>query len=404
LRIALWNTGYGRSYGGAERMVNALLRRFPLEEMDTLLISDGNPGSRVHNPHFAPLPREVDVYVDTFPNPLLFSRSSIDFAVSLSQYAGAASRLINFWRRRPPDIVHLHYVSVDVFLLIFFKYLFGYRLVITFRGSDLTVARQSRLARLKVRIGLRCADVVTSVSHQMAVWLCDQFGGRKVVYIPNGVDFSELKQAAQGLTPSVPPDHFVYAGRLHPDKRVPLLVEIYEECIELGCDRNLYIIGDGEEQETIKRCISRHRVDDRVKMMGAMSHRQVLAALSGARCLLLNSSEEGCPNIVLEAMALGIPVIASDVGGVPELVMHGETGYLYPSDNPRLAKQYILRAAKDPLHARTLGQRGAEVALHEFDLATTVEKYLELYRSLQGNAHTTRAATQERACTGIRSS
>jgi len=394
LRIAVWSTGYARGYGGAEQMVNALLRHFSLEGLDTLLIFNGNRGSRVCNHHFAPLPAEVDVYVDTFPNPLLCSRRSIDFIASLSQYARAAIQLINFLRRRTPDIVHLHFVSVDVFLLILYKYLFSYRLVITFCGGDLTVARQSRLARLKVRIGLRCADAVTSVSQQMAACLCDRFGGHKVVCIPNGVDFSELRHAVQGLTPSVPPDHFVYAGRLHPDKRVPLLVEIYKECIELGCDRNLYIIGDGEERETIEQCISRHCLENRIKMTGAMSHRQVLSAISRSRCLLLNSSEEGCPNIVLEAMALGIPVIAANVGGVPELVIHGETGYLFPSDNPRLARQYILRAAKDPVHARTLGQRGAEVALHEFDLTATVKKYLELYRFVLRNTHSTKAATQ----------
>jgi glycosyltransferase involved in cell wall biosynthesis len=403
LRIALWSTGYYRGFGGTEQMVNALLRRFPPEGLDTILIANGDPQSSVCNPYSASLPAEVDVYVDTFPNPLLSSRPPTAFIASLSQYAKAALKLINFLQRRTPDIVHLHFVSLDVFLLVLYKYLFKYSLVITFHGGDLGVARQSRLARLKVRIGLHYADAVTSVSQRMATCLRDQFGTRKVVYIPNGVDHVELRRAAQSVTPVTPPDHFVYGGRLHPDKRVPLLVEIFKECIDAGCDRNLYIIGDGEEREVVGQYISRHRLGERIVMMGAMSHRQVLSALGRARCLLLNSNDEGCPNIVLEAMALGIPVIAASVGGVPELVIHGETGYLFPRDDPRLAKEYILRVTNDQPHARAMGQRGAEAALNRFGLAAMVEKYLELYRLVLGNTQPAKAAKQGQACTGISS-
>ena len=403
MRIALWSTGYYRGFGGTEQMVNALLRRFPPEGLDTILIANGDPGGRAHNPYFASLPGAVDVYVDTFPNPLLCNRRPTAFIASLSRYARAALKLKNFLQRRTPDIVHLHFVSLDVFLLVLYKYLFKYRLVITFHGGDLGVARQSRLARLKVRIGLHCADAVTSVSQQIAIRLRDQFGIRKVVCIPNGVDHAELRRVVQSVTPVIPPDHFVYGGRLHPDKRVSLLVEIFKECIDAGCDRNLYIIGDGEERQAIAQRISRHRLGERIIMMGAMSHRTVLSALALSRCLLLTSSDEGCPNIVLEAMALGIPVIAVSVGGVPELVIHGETGYLFPPDDPRLAKEYILRVTNDRPHARAMGQRGAEVALHKFDLAATVGRYLELYRFVLGNTQRAKAAEQGQACTGISS-
>lgn len=384
MRIALWSTGYCRGFGGAEQMVNALLRRFHRQGLDTMLIADGQSAQDARNPYFPSLPESVETYVDTFPNPLLDCRQPKRFIVSLWRYGRAAVRLIRFLRRRPPDIVHLHLVSLDVFLLVLYKYFFKYRLVITFRGGDLGLARQSRLARLKVRIGLRCADAVTSVSQQIATCLRDQFGDRKVVCIPNGVDQAELRRAAQSGTPVIPPGHFVYGGRLHPEKRVPLLVEIFKECIDAGVDRNLYIIGDGEEREAVAQYISRHRLGERVVMLGAMSHQKVLSALARARCLLLASSDEGCPNIMLEAMALGVPVIGASVGGVPELVIHGETGYLFPPDDPQTAKEYILRVARDPHHARAMGWRGAEVAVQKFDLAATVGQYLELYQSLLG--------------------
>ena len=132
-----------------------------------------------------------------------------------------------------------------------------------------------------------------------------------------------------------------------------------------------------------------------------MSRHQLLAALAHARGLLLTSSDEGCPNIVLEAMALGVPVVASSVGGVPELVRNGKTGYLFPLDNRGLAKTHILRLDRDKSHALSLGQRGAELALHKFDLAATVEKYLELYGLLLENAEPSRRSMQVSECTRI---
>jgi glycosyltransferase involved in cell wall biosynthesis len=403
MRIALWSTGYCRGFGGTEQMVNALLRCLSLQGLKTILIADGDRRNTMRNLYFAALPDEVEAHVDTFPNPLLCRRPAA-FIASLFRYVGGAFRLMGFLRRNTPDIVHLHLVSLDVFLLVLYKYLFKYRLVITFRGGDLSVAQQSRMARLKVRIGLRYADAVTSVSQHMTNCLRDQPGGRKVVCIPNGVDQAELRQAAQEVAPVIPPDHFVFGGRLHPDKRVPWLVEIFKACIEAGCDRNLYIIGDGEEREAIVRYISRHGLAERVILMGAMSRQRVLSAISHARCLLLASSDEGCPNVVLEAMGLGVPVIAASVGGVPELVAHGETGYLFPPDDPPSAKKYILRLASDQPHARTMGQRGTEVAREKFDLAATVGHYLELYRSVLGDAEPLKLSKQVKKCADISSS
>jgi glycosyltransferase involved in cell wall biosynthesis len=255
-------------------------------------------------------------------------------------------------------------------------------LVITFRGGDLAVAQQSRMARLKIRFGLRYADAVTSVSRHMADCLRTHSGGRDVLCIPNGVDLAELRQAAKDVAPAIPSDHFVYGGRLHPDKRVAWLVEIFKACIEAGCDRNLYIIGDGDEREAVARYVSRHGLAERVILMGAMTRQRTLSAIARARCLLLASSTEGCPNVLLEAMGLGVAVIAAGVGGVPELVVHGQTGYLFAPADAESAKNYILDLACNRSRARAMGQRGTEVARQKFDLAATVTDYLALYRSV----------------------
>ena len=402
MRVAVWSTGYCRGFGGAEQMVNALLRRFHLEGLDTVLIADGDAG-RVYKPYFSSLPDEIEVYVDTFPNPLLCKRRPALFIATLLKYARAGLKLLYFFRRRTPDIVHLHFVSLDLFILVLYKYFFKYRLVITFHGSDLAVTRRSRLARLKVRTAVRCADAVTAVSQQMTACLREQFGAQDVVTIPNGVDCAELRRMAQSVAPFFEPNHFVYAGRLHPNKRVSMLVEIFKECVAAGCDRKLYIIGDGEDRESVARMISHHGLENHIYMLGEMTHPHVLSAIAQARCLVLTSKDEGCPNIVLEAMALGVPVIAPSVGGVPDLVVHGLTGYLFPADDPQLAINYILQITHESDGGRRMGQQCAEVVQRSFDLAATAGKYLEIYQSILGDVEPPITSKQIKGCTGIRS-
>jgi L-malate glycosyltransferase len=278
-------------------------------------------------------------------------------------------------------------VTIDVFLLALYKRLFDYRLVVTFEGTDLTLARRSRLARIRVRFAVRHADAVAVVSRQLADALDSYVGRGRAVCIPNAVDIARAQTAAAHGSAAVAPDHFVFCGRLHPVKRVPLLVDIFKQCVDLGCDRNLYIVGDGEDREAVARRIAHYRLEDRVVLTGAMRHGEALAAVARARCLLLASSDEGSPIAVLEAMALGVPVIAPRVGGLPDLVRHGETGYLFPPDDGARAREHILCVGRSPEHARALGERGRAVARDRFSPDAMVGRYVALYRQACDRRH-----------------
>ncbi len=379
--MTIWSTGYGRGFGGTEQMVNALARRLPAEGARIQIVTNGDPRQPRANVYFTALPDEVAVHVDTFPNPLLGRRPAL-FLGSLFQYCKGAARLSALFRRCPPNVVHMQFVSVDLFLLVLYKYLFGYRLVVTFCGGDLSVARRSAMARLKVRTAIRHADAVTAVSRELADCLRDRFQAREVVHISNGVDCPEIRAKAEGDASAVRPDHFVYVGRLHPDKRVPLLVQIFKESVDAGCDRDLYVVGDGEDRDAVERVIAQYGLGDRIIMLGAMTHRNTLSVLARSRCLLLCSSEEGCPNVILEAMALGVPAIAPRVGGVPELIADGDTGYLFPVNDPSTASAHIMRVARDGVGARAMGQRCADFAGRHLALTNTVQKYMSIYRAL----------------------
>jgi glycosyltransferase involved in cell wall biosynthesis len=384
MRIVIWNSYYGTNFGGSETSVNVLLRGIQQRGFKAALVTNGRRRGDVFNPYLPSLPPGIEVHCDSFPDLLLWKGPKA-FAIDLWRYSRATLNLLSFLRRRRPDVVHLHLVTFDVFLLLLYRHFFKYRLVIGFRGSDLWDAKTSALVRFKVRLALRCADAITSLSQHMTAYLRDEFGVHGVVCIPNGIDPEALRSAAQHAAPVIPPDHFVYCGRLHYDKQIPRIIEIFMLCLDAGCDRNLFIIGDGPERDVIIRLICRYGLAGRVVVLGPISYSAVLSTLAQARCLLLASTLEGLPNIVLEAMTLGIPVIAAAVGGLPELVAHGETGYLFPPENTQMARDYILRLAQDPEQARAMGRRGAEVVCDRFPLAAAVNRHIELYESVLRN-------------------
>ncbi len=370
--------------------MHTLTERLPVDPEQMLLVTNAADVSHI-NHHFGSLPQGVQVYADTFPNPLL-ARSLLSFVSDATRYVMGAGRLFLFLRRRPPAVVHLHFVSVDVFLLVLFRYFFRYRLVATFHGSDLHAAQQSALARIKVWTAVRRADAVTTVSQEMAAWLQQTFSAFSVACIPNGVDVAGVRTAAAAVRSPIPPDHFVYAGRMHPLKRLPLLLQTFKDSIDAGCDRNLYIIGDGSDRPIVEQFVARHRLTGRIGILGALDRPRVLSAIAEARCLLLFSRQEGCPTVLLESMALGVPAIATNVGGIPELIVDGETGLLFSADRPRQAIDHIVRLSRHPLEARAMGRRAAEIAGRQFDLKRTVQAYSALYQALTSSVRSSSAA------------
>jgi glycosyltransferase involved in cell wall biosynthesis len=381
MRLALWNTNYFRGFGGAEKAVHNLANRFSQLGIETYLIAERPNPPRIDNHFFGPLHPAVKVYQGTFANPWDWSHQPLTFLSRVFRYLNAAFRFCIFFRRHQTHIIHLHYVSWDVLLLALLKALFRYRLVITFRAGEDLIARQQRLSSLKVRIALKCADRVTAVSKDLCEALKRKHSFEAAIYIPNGLDVDHVRRLA---TPpaDVQPDHFVFCGRMTDQKRVDFLVEAFNECIKRGCTKNLYLVGDGEELSAIKALIHSYGVQDRIITLGALPHAQTLGVINQSRCLVLSSLFEGLPQVALEAMALEKPVITSDVGGLRDMVIHGESGYLYPVNRPDLLCKFIMELCDDGARAHAFGARGLAKLRADYSLDSVVNQYLDLYHSL----------------------
>ena len=159
-------------------------------------------------------------------------------------------------------------------------------------------------------------------------------------------------------------------GRLTAVKNYPLLLRAAAGAFRAFPKATLAVVGEGEERASLETLARDLGISDRVRFTG---FRQDVADILHASDLFVHTSlMEGCPNAVLEAMAAGKPVVATEVGGVPELVMQGETGFLVPSGDEATLSQALRGALGDPEARRRMGEAGRRRARQVFDRGAQV--------------------------------
>jgi glycosyltransferase involved in cell wall biosynthesis len=208
---------------------------------------------------------------------------------------------------------------------------------------------------------------------------------RKITTIYNGIalnDHSAASHAEQQPPSGLKADDrlVLTVGRLHRQKGYDVLIRAFAQVRKEYSTLQLLIIGEGEEENSLKNLAKSLDLTDQVIFAGLRLDSDRIFPL--AELFVLPSLWEGMPNAVLEAMAAGKPVVATDVGGVPELVLHGETGLLVPPGDPDALARAILDLCADPVKAHTMGEAG-RVRVHEhFRIAAMIEKTDGLYQKL----------------------
>jgi glycosyltransferase involved in cell wall biosynthesis len=142
------------------------------------------------------------------------------------------------------------------------------------------------------------------------------------------------------------------------------------------------LIGWGLLNPTLQECAEQLGITDRVDVRGGLEGEALRAAVWRFTVSVLASKSEGLPNAVLESMAASRPVVATAVGGTPELVDEGVTGFLVPPGDPGVLAERVVRLLKDPALTRTMGERGRERVAREFTIGRMSGQYDELYRDL----------------------
>ncbi|QVL31865.1 glycosyltransferase family 4 protein [Telmatocola sphagniphila] len=242
-------------------------------------------------------------------------------------YLVEAVRLVDVLKSKKIDHVHVHFGTNAATVAVLMKRLADVKFSMTVHGSaeldsPLTINLPAKVAE---------AEFTAAISHYTKAQLmrfCDPVYWKKIHIVPCTVDQSFLAD------PQPIPEgsrNLVCVGRLSPEKGQLLLLEAFAEAIGDGTPGKLVLVGDGPVRSELEKRIVALDLQNRVVLAGWQNESQIRQHVRASRALVLPSFYEGLPVVLMEAMAMARPVLATPVGGIPELVKDGENGWLIPA-------------------------------------------------------------------------
>jgi glycosyltransferase involved in cell wall biosynthesis len=292
-------------------------------------------------------------------------------------------RLVRFIRDKKFDVVHTWIFAANCYGRVAARRA-GVRVVVT---SEMAVdlwkgkghfAIDRRLARITDRIVGNSQAVVDFYRHQ-------------------GIPSDKLAMIRSGIEPFDPPaidraevrgefgvssdqPLVVYAGRLAPQKGLDDLLFALDLLQHVMPDVRTLIVGAGPLRTELEELARMHKLEDKVRFLG---HRDDVPRLfSAADVVVLPSLYEGLPNVVLEAMMCGKPVVATSAPGTTEVVVDGETGLLVPPRKPAEITRALRAIILDPERAAAIGRAGRERALADFKATAMIDRFAQLYQEI----------------------
>jgi glycosyltransferase involved in cell wall biosynthesis len=225
------------------------------------------------------------------------------------------------------------------------------------------------ISRKYEKDALSWADAITVVSREAFDYYSNL--GFNVHQIPNGIDFSVIHlQENRKFEKQI-----IFAGRLSKEKGIKTLIEI---CKQLPSEIHLLIIGDGPEKENIKKI---ELENTNIHYLGTKNHKETVSLIKGSDVLIQPSFSEGISSTILEAMACKTTVIASNIGGNPELIQDEKSGILIEPTNHEIFCKKIIKLMSDESLRDKLSSLAYET-VKKYDWKIIGKQYVELYNSL----------------------
>ncbi len=251
----------------------------------------------------------------------------------------------NYFKRFPWDAMIVHWAYPDAFGMVLINQLIKRPLFVYVLGSDINIYTQSYLRRKMILFALRRATRVFSVAYELAEKMVALGIDRDhISVIPRGIDTSRFYPSDKQITREklgLPADKKIvlFVGALKPVKGLVYLVEAALILRKLRHDLLFLILGEGPEEQFLKKMISENHAEAEIRLVGAKSHDEIPTWINSCDLFCLASLNEGRPNVVLEAIACGCPVVGTDVGDTAYLIRRG-TGsgaVVKPKDSQALA-------------------------------------------------------------------
>jgi len=279
--------------------------------------------------------------------------------------------------------IHAHFANIPTTLAAFAARVLGITYSFTGHAWDIFVpANQAGLAAKisDAEFVATCTRFNTSV---LARFSQDGSNRSKILLNYHGLDLQRYVPAQERDETRI-----VAGGSLVEQKGLPYLVEAAALLKARGVPFNIEIVGDGEERALLESAVARHGLREVVVLSGSMPHEQLIDRMRTAAMVVLPCIEtrtgfmDGIPNILIESLALEVPVVATHLSGIPELVVDGETGLLTPSRDAAALADAIESLLRDPARGRKLGRQGRQRAEVMFDLGRNAQELARRFREI----------------------
>ena len=375
-RLRVLNVIASSGFGGSERVLASILKGLDPERFQTFVACHGQgPMTAEYRQHAA----------GVWALPL----------TSIFDARGLAA-LVTLMRRLSCEVVHSYLWTADVLTGIA-STLARVPIRIAsvggeyFRAVDERGMRRARKALLSRvhRLAYRPFDRVIAVSRHTAEDLTGRAGirvdPRKVVTILNGIDLDRVDLVSGGARADLELEQaapvLVTVANFAPMKGHRWLLEAMPGILARFPRATLVLAGSGSGLDAARACVASGGLTSRVRILGPRADSTCLLAMSDV-VVLPSVVAEGLPIVILEALALGRPVVATRVGGIPELIRDGETGLLVPPGDPRALADAVSALLADPARATAMAARGRETVRASFSGDGMVRQVERLYLEL----------------------
>ena len=288
-----------------------------------------------------------------------------------------------------PDIIHTHRTKENVIGGLVAK-LNGCKSVRTVHGASEFAFNAANVRQVIFRIADKLAGYlfqqkIIAVSDELKQKLLADYPSAKLTIIPNCVDVSYIENKANEFC-DIPVDtqlcNIAFVGRFVPVKRVDIFYDIAKKTIKTFPEKKIFfhMLGDGPLQGDIARKIAADGLEERILLHGFVSNTAPL--LKRMSLLMFTSDHEGLPMTLLEAMALGVPVLSRNLPSIRAVLCNGECGYVLESDDIQNYVEVISSLADDDTDAKRRALSARTKIDDEYNIEINVEKYLKLYKDV----------------------
>lgn len=320
-----------------------------------------------------------EVSINSYP---LFDYPPYDLAL--------ATQIVNLIEYQDLDLLHVHYALPHATSAYLAKQIMAEKaqhvpVITTLHGTDITLVGSDPSYKHVVEFSIDKSDGVTAVSEYLKKETYERFSIKQDIrVIPNFIDLNRFKKSNKShFKKAICPDGekvVVHVSNFRKVKRVPEVITVFSRILEAGIKSKLLLVGDGPDRQKAEQQCRDLDICDHVRFLGKLD--QVEEVLSVADLFLIPSGSETFGLAALEAMSCSVPVISSNIGGLPEVNVHGETGYLCDLDDVDCMADYGVRILSNPELHNTLATNARKRA-ERFNQDIIVEQYENYYEEVR---------------------